>query len=157
MERITETQASNFIVYDSEFHNENQIRFFTRVLDSDGWDVVKYYTEMSTLRFAIRNSEYNSWVYILSNTSIPGQYKIGFTDRDVESRAKEVSAGSGVPTPFEVEWAFNCWDGRRLEQEIHKKLSHLRVNSRKEFFRVSLDEAKNTIIDLGSKGGYVKK
>jgi hypothetical protein len=149
MRRITEQEARNFIPCSDDGTTPGQARSFTLTPTTDGWEDVNYYTGKSNLQFANRKGGYNSWVYILSNESIPGQYKIGFTDRDVESRAKEVSAGSGVPTPFKVEWAFNCWDGRRLEQEVHKKLSHLRTNNRKEFFIISLDEAKDTISNIG--------
>src|SRR3954466_7359261 len=42
------------------------------------------------------------FVYILINPSLPGLVKIGKTTRSSESRAMELSAPTGLPTPFIV-------------------------------------------------------
>lgn len=41
------------------------------------------------------------WVYIITNKSMPGLLKIGYTMKDPRSRAKELE-GTGIPTPYEV-------------------------------------------------------
>jgi hypothetical protein len=38
-----------------------------------------------------------------------------------------------------------------VEREVHHKLKAQRVNSHKEFFQVSLEEAKENIILIGNK------
>src|SRR5688572_6679317 len=40
------------------------------------------------------------YLYVLINPSLPGLVKIGKTNRDPEQRAAELSAATGVPTPF---------------------------------------------------------
>ncbi len=45
----------------------------------------------------------NGYVYVLMNSSMRGLVKIGKTEREPEERAKELSASTGVPTPFMVE------------------------------------------------------
>ena len=42
------------------------------------------------------------YVYVLSNPAMPGLYKIGST-RDLTSRLKDLSNGTGVPAEFEIE------------------------------------------------------
>ena len=81
---------------------------------------------------------------------MPGLYKIGHTTKHPDERAKEISRSTGVPIPFEVEWAFDCFDSDRLEAEVHKVLDSFRYSSNKEFFEISLNEAKETIRKLGS-------
>ena len=87
------------------------------------------------------------FVYVLMNASIPGQLKIGRTARDVEERARELSAHTGVPTPFVV--AFTCEVGNSVlvESEIHKRLQSLgyRTSSNREFFAVPLKNAIEVI------------
>ena len=53
--------------------------------------------------------------------------------------------------PFVVEWAFQCFDGEKLEHEVHKCLENYRENTRREFFRIDLNEAKKTIEILGKR------
>lgn len=43
------------------------------------------------------------YVYIISNQAMPGIFKIGFTLKDPELRAKELDS-TGVPYPFIVEY-----------------------------------------------------
>ena len=42
------------------------------------------------------------FVYILVNPAFPGYIKVGKTTKTPEERAKELSAATGVPTPFIV-------------------------------------------------------
>ena len=101
--------------------------------------------------YANRDGEYDSWVYIMSNPTMPGYYKIGYTKNNPEERAKQISNATGVIVPMEVEWAFNCYNGFALEQECHHKLEMYRVNNNREFFQMPLDEAKQTIEELGKR------
>ncbi len=47
------------------------------------------------------------YIYVLINYSMQGIVKVGKTIRDTESRAKELSSVTGVPTPFIV--AFDAY------------------------------------------------
>ena len=66
-----------------------------------------------------RKGDGDSWVYILSNESQPGMYKIGYTSHeDVDKRVKQLSRSTSVATPFQLEWAFRCFNAERLEGEV---------------------------------------
>jgi hypothetical protein len=61
------------------------------------------------------------YIYVLMNYSMDNLIKIGKTTRDTESRAKELSSVTGVPTPFIV--AFDAYfdDCCEAEAYVHKK------------------------------------
>ena len=104
--------------------------------------------------YANREGEYDSWVYVLSNPDLT-YYKVGYTDQTPDQRAKQISAQTGVPRPYKVEYAFNCWNGRKLEGEVHRKLEGYRVNTQREFFDYPLSEIILSIEQLGEN--YRKK
>lgn len=90
------------------------------------------------------------WVYILSNPAMPGLFKVGYTDRDPFSRAKEISQATGVPFDFIVEYQIYVSHPYELEQKTHKLLHNHRVNNNREFFNCSYEdvvEAIKTAID----------
>lgn len=81
----------------------------------------------------------NGFIYILSNECMPGVYKIGMTKNEPESRAKEISATTGVPTSFKVHAAFHSKNPRADEKMIHEALAASRVSDNREFFRLDED------------------
>jgi hypothetical protein len=86
------------------------------------------------------------WVYIMrSGSHYADLYKIGLTRRSSETRAIELSGASGVPTGFEVLAQWEVGDCSRVEREVHRRLSPLRVNKRREFFRGSLERIVEVI------------
>lgn len=84
-------------------------------------------------------------VYVISNIGSFGEgvYKIGMSRRlDPMDRVKELGDAS-VPFPFDVHMMIRCDDAPALENALHKEFHHLRlnrVNLRKEFFRVTVEE-----------------
>jgi len=150
--KIDREFAKQFIPLDEDYSGitVDECPYFTFTKGDDGWDYPKYYTYRKRSQFVNRSQKYNSWVYILSNPSMPGLLKIGYTDRDSpEERVKEISSGTGVPEPFKLEYAFNCYDGKNLEYEVHSRLMDKRYTRNKEFFDVELSEAQDIIINLG--------
>ena len=131
-------------------------KYFTLVGDKDGWEKVFYFTGQKRNRFNDVLGEGTHWIYVLENKAMPGIYKIGFTKDDIgpQKRSKQVSRSSGVPVEFTVKWAFKCFDGMALEQQIHKKLDYARVNSNREFFAEKFEIIKQTIETLGQN--YIK-
>jgi hypothetical protein len=117
----------------------------------NGWEDVTYYISSRDNLFSGRDGKYDSWVYIMSNPSSPGYYKIGYTKKSPEERAKQISNATGVIVPMVVEWAFHCYNGFALEQEVHNKLDAYRVSNQREFFQISLDEARQTVEEIGSR------
>lgn len=83
------------------------------------------------------------YLYILTNSSIPGQVKIGKTVRHPEDRKKELSAATGVPTPFVLKYFLPFEDCHKAEKKLHHYLEKegKRVSENKEFFRLELPEA----------------
>jgi len=78
---------------------------------------------------------------------MPDLFKIGFTNRDVKDRVQELSAATGVPVPFEVEYYCLTRDVEIVEAEVHNRLSKYQQPG-KEFFSVSLALAVDLIDSL---------
>jgi hypothetical protein len=86
-------------------------------------------------------------VYIFSNPSFPGLYKIGYTSNSASERAIELHT-TGVPTPFKVEreWHFvTVEEARNAESFIHDYYSGTRHAINREFFKVSISELDQLI------------
>ncbi len=89
-------------------------------------------------------------VYIISNIGSFGDdvFKVGMTRRlDPQDRVNELGDAS-VPFPFDVHSFIFSDDAVSLENQLHKTLNDRRVNKvnlRKEFFRVSLDELEELV------------
>jgi len=98
-------------------------------------------------------------VYIISNIGSFGDnvYKIGMTRRqEPQDRVKELSDAS-VPFEFDVHAMITCEDAPALESELQKRFDDQRVNmvnTRKEFFRVSLSEIKGVVDEMGLNDVY---
>ena len=155
MKRITDKVAKGFIPLRENYGNTGieNAAFFTITPSErgEGWENVTYYTEKKYGLYADQG-EGDQWVYVLSNPSLPKEYlKIGYTKLKPEERATQISSATGVPTPYKVEWAYKCFNGEMVERMTHEKLKAFRVNNRKEFFHVSLEEAKDNIILIGNK------
>jgi hypothetical protein len=84
-------------------------------------------------------------VYVISNLGSfgHGMFKIGMTRRlDPMDRVWELGDAS-VPFPFDVHMMIKCEDAPTLENALHRSFHAKRVNRvnlRKEFFRVTIDE-----------------
>ena len=94
------------------------------------------------------------YVYIISNIGSFGEqvYKIGLTRRlEPMDRVKELGDAS-VPFDFDVHAMIRCDDAPALETALHKKFVQKqmnKVNPRKEFFRVMLNEVRAEVEKLG--------
>ena len=81
-------------------------------------------------------------------------FKVGMTRRfDPMERVKELGDAS-VPFSFDVHAMIESDDAPALETMLHKKLAFAqvnRINSRKEFFRLSLTRLKSIIEECGVK------
>lgn len=78
------------------------------------------------------------FVYVLSNPEMDGVFKVGTTDRPPHMRAAEISAATGVPQPFVVEYYAEVSSSTLYERMVHKKLERYRVNESREFFRADI-------------------
>ena len=84
-------------------------------------------------------------VYVISNVGSfgPGVFKIGMTRRKEPRHRVDELGDASVPFPFDVHMMVRCADAPGLEAALHRRFrAHRvnRVNLRKEFFRVTIDE-----------------
>ena len=92
-------------------------------------------------------------VYIISNLGSFGDdvFKIGMTRRaEPQERVDELGDAS-VPFPFDVHSFIFSDDAAALEHSIHVTLNDRRVNKvnlRKEFFHISLDELETLVSEI---------
>lgn len=90
------------------------------------------------------------YVYVISNIGAFGEnvYKIGMTRRlEPMDRIDELGSAS-VPFDFDVHALIFTEDAPGLEAALHRAFEDRKVNkinSRREFFRVSLDEVKKVV------------
>jgi T5orf172 domain len=99
-------------------------------------------------------------VYVISNIGSFGEnvFKIGMTRRlDPLDRVKELGDAS-VPFPFDVHMMVACENAPNMENELHKRFNNHRlnkVNFRKEFFAVSIEDIRRAVEDLHGEVEYV--
>ena len=97
-----------------------------------------------------QNNQRAGYVYIISNIGAFGEgvYKIGMTRRlDPMERVYELGDAS-VPFFFDVHAMIFSEDAPKLEASLHQAFADKRVNmvnTRREYFRVSLDEIKKVV------------
>ncbi len=90
------------------------------------------------------------YVYVISNIGAFGEnvYKIGMTRRlDPQERVDELGDAS-VPFKFDVHAMIFSDDAPALEAALHRAFEHKKVNminTRREFFNVTLDEIKKVV------------
>ena len=152
MKRITVEQSNNLVPYSDDLLN-GEISYFTLTPDpaDPKWEIVTYYTARKENIYENRGGDGDSWVYVLSNPTMPGLLKIGYTAKKPDERAKQLSRGTGVALPFKVEYAYRCFNAERLEGELHKYFKPYRTNNQKEFFQIGLEEVEISIKKLGKR------
>ncbi|MFP2963002.1 DUF4041 domain-containing protein [Myxococcus sp. 1LA] len=89
-------------------------------------------------------------VYVISNIGSFGEdvYKVGMTRRLVPQDRIDELGDASVPFEFDVHAIIRTQDAPKLESELHRTFANRRVNrinERKEFFRVSLDEIAEAV------------
>lgn len=89
-------------------------------------------------------------VYIISNIGSFGEgvFKIGMTRRLVPQDRIDELGDASVPFSFDVHAIIRTQDAPALETALHHAFAHRRVNrinERKEFFRVALDEISEAV------------
>ena len=82
-----------------------------------------------------------SYVYVLTNQAMPGFVKIGMTTaEDVTKRMKEIYS-TGVPLPFNLEYACKVANPKEVEAALHKAFGPQRPNPKREFFNIEPEQA----------------
>jgi len=86
----------------------------------------------------------DGYIYCFSNISMPGILKIGMTERTPEIRLREANVSDTwrPPTPYKIEFAKKVKNAIEKEKTLHILLEQytFRINPRREFFNVSIEE-----------------
>lgn len=98
-------------------------------------------------------------IYIISNLGSFGidVYKIGLTRRSADERVDELCSAS-VPFDFDIHAVIETDDAPALEYKLHHHFFGLRMNKinlRKEFFRITLNEIRQVIEKLEPGKDYL--
>ena len=101
-------------------------------------------------------------VYIISNVGSFGEgvYKIGLTRRPEPQDRVDELGGASVPFEFDVHALIESENAPALEHKLHKQLLPLqlnKINSRKEFFRVSLADIHGEVEKLNQGEDFTVK
>lgn len=72
-------------------------------------------------------------------------FKVGFTDRDPELRARELSSATASPTHFLVVQAWAVSDGQQAEKAAHERLERFRLAGNREFFQASYAQLRQDL------------
>src|SRR5947208_9386186 len=101
-------------------------------------------------------------VYIISNVGSFGEgvYKIGLTRRPEPQGRFDELGGASVPFDFDVDAVRDSENAPALEHKLHKQLLPLqlnKINSRKEFFRVSLADIHREVENLNQGEDFTVK
>lgn len=87
------------------------------------------------------------FIYLLSNPAMPGIVKVGHTSRpDVEDRVGELFTTS-LPLPFSLEDTWFVEMPAAKEALIHSTLDSFRTARNREFFQLTVDEARPRITE----------
>ncbi|MDY3550976.1 GIY-YIG nuclease family protein [Gemmata sp. JC717] len=92
----------------------------------------------------------NGHVYVISNIGSfgPDVFKIGMTRRKEPQHRVDELGDASVPFPFDVHMMIRCDDAPALEAALHQTFRDHRVNRvnlRKEFFRVPIEEIATAV------------
>lgn len=147
-------------------HHNNEIEKLTKYLNNTNLQVEKelYIEKIKELDESLKNlssereniedrkeNAQSGFVYVISNIGSFGEnvYKIGVTRRlEPMDRINELSSAS-VPFEFDVHALIFSENAFELERKLHnhfKKYKVNKVNGRKEFFKVNIDEIKDKIL-----------
>ena len=97
------------------------------------------------------------FIYVMSNPGFDGRVKIGKSSKDpTADRVGELNNTSSVPEPFKVEYYCYVEKFDQLETKVHRLLDDRRPNKRREFFKIELWDAVDTIKEVAEELGGIK-
>lgn len=82
-----------------------------------------------------------SVVYVLTNPAMPGLVKIGRTSQEETGSRMNQLYSTGVPVPFELKFACRVTNSDEVEAALHIAFGPQRINPRREFFRIEVEQA----------------
>lgn len=136
--------------------NGNEIHSRTWVEETLSWQELT--TTKNDIEITVPSSLSinRGYIYLLRNPSHElDLFKIGLTTKIVEERAKQLS-GTPSPDKFVIINRWQVMDCAIAEKLIHQKLDKYRINPKREFFKIKLEDAIkeiSPIIDQINKNG----
>lgn len=95
------------------------------------------------------HSNNQGYVYVLTNSAMPGLVKVGRSKYAAAGRANNMYSGdTGVPVPFDI--VFECLmdDAIKAEAAAHYLLSEYRINPKREFFQIDAEQAVFVVMSI---------
>lgn len=89
-------------------------------------------------------------VYILTNDAMPGIIKIGYTERTIKERLRDLD-NTSVPLPFRCHYAIESERYKDIERFMHDSFSDFRIRDSREFFKMSPERAVAALRISGEK------
>ncbi len=147
MENLTGKDTSEFYEMSAQQVRDNvkmaKAYDFVEV-GKNAWEV-RYFKK----KYGSKKSPFSTGhIYVLQNTSVPGVFKIGFTERSVADRLNEINSSPGVISPWQVRDFWFTKNPYAAEQEIHRRLNDFRVENNREGFAISFDAARDVIFEV---------
>ncbi|MBN2126248.1 MAG: tetratricopeptide repeat protein [Deltaproteobacteria bacterium] len=97
----------------------------------------------------------SGFIFILSNPSLKGLLKIGYTPKPIEEMLSELNAATDLPTPFFLERSFQLSDAEGITRKLHAALEAHRISRDKDFFHMQLQEVEQALRECCLKIGVV--
>jgi hypothetical protein len=147
MENLTGKDTSEFYEMNAQQVRDNvrSARAYDFVDDGQNAWKVRYFKK----KFGHKTSPHSTGhIYVLQNTSVPGIFKIGFTERSVADRVNEINSATGVITPWQIRDFWFTQNPYAAEQEIHDRLNEYRVENNREGFAVNFMVARDVIFEV---------
>ena len=101
------------------------------------------------------NKKPKGYVYVLSNPTMDGLLKIGYS-QDPNQRRIELNT-TGVPRPFVLEYCLAVANAEKVERGVHKSLRNSRLSMKREFFRTTINDAVDEIRRVSQETGNAIK
>ncbi|MEL6799851.1 MAG: GIY-YIG nuclease family protein [Pseudomonadota bacterium] len=93
-----------------------------------------------------KHAQQTGELYVMRSAQHPKDvYKIGYTTKTADERARQLGATSGQPDQFAVVNSWRVTQPRRIEGIVHERLARYRSNPRREFFNVKYAKIHSTI------------
>jgi hypothetical protein len=151
-ERLIQKALENARAELANANEEQRMEFEAKLAELEG--KLKEAEERGQRALSMAQQTRRGHVYVISNVGSFGEnvFKIGMTRRlEPLDRVKELGDAS-VPFSFDVHAMLYSEDAPILEKELHRRFNREsinKVNPRKEFFRTSLAEIKQMVVNQG--------
>lgn len=81
------------------------------------------------------------YIYVLSTRENRIVLKVGYTNRAVEERVKEINSSTGIVIPYGVRALWAVTDAKDVEADLHQLLAEYRIRRDREFFELDFKDA----------------